>query len=341
MSTTKPHFVTLGMFIIDEFTFSDEDGKPTGQTLPPQIGGGGTYANVGARIWLPAEKLGMIVDRGHDFPEHIQNALQIYGSDMWMFRDNMDRGTTRALNAYRGDHRSFEYLTPRVRITPRDLVGTRLEQPETLHFICSPSRAGDIMAEVHDLRWSPTTIYEPIPDRCIPEELPALVKVLPFITVLSPNAEEALSLLSIPLPPTKPKIDEAAARFLELGIGETGGGSVILRSGGLGAYVATRKLGGRWVDAFWTAANGGTDKIVDVTGAGNSFLGGLSAGLLLAGGDIYEATFYATVSASFIIEQEGLPKLTKFGDAPATEEWNGDSARRRLEELQTRYVSES
>ena len=66
-------FVSLGMFIIDEFSFADEDGKPTGRTLAPQvsssryfdksldadreyctrvqIGGGGTYASIGARIW--------------------------------------------------------------------------------------------------------------------------------------------------------------------------------------------------------------------------------------------------------------------------------------------------
>ncbi len=30
-------FVSLGMFIIDEFTFVDEEGKPTVQTLPPQV----------------------------------------------------------------------------------------------------------------------------------------------------------------------------------------------------------------------------------------------------------------------------------------------------------------
>jgi len=29
-------FVTFGMFIIDEFTFADEQGKPTEQMVPPQ-----------------------------------------------------------------------------------------------------------------------------------------------------------------------------------------------------------------------------------------------------------------------------------------------------------------
>jgi hypothetical protein len=35
-STTTPHFVTLGMFIIDDFSFADEHGNPTGKVVDPQ-----------------------------------------------------------------------------------------------------------------------------------------------------------------------------------------------------------------------------------------------------------------------------------------------------------------
>jgi len=329
------HLVTLGMFIIDEFSFMDDNGQATGETRPPQIGGGGTYASIGARIWLPAHRLGMIIDRGNDFPPSIQTKLDSYGSDMWLFRDRSDIGTTRAMNSYKGDHRSFDYLTPRIRITSRDLTKTELAETSTLHFICSPSRAASILSEVREIDgWHPTTIYEPIPDRCIPEELPALIHVLPSIAVLSPNAEEALSLLSMPRPPTKQLIELAASKFLDMGVGKAGAGCVIVRSGAMGAYVATRVKGGQWVDAFWNNIT----KIIDVTGAGNSFLGGLAAGLLLADGDVYEATFYATVSAGFTIEQEGLPNLSVTTTAGNLgEEWNGDSPQRRLKELRTRH----
>jgi sugar/nucleoside kinase (ribokinase family) len=152
---------------------------------------------------------------------------------------------------------------------------------------------------------------------------------------LSPNAEEALSLLSLPLVPTKELVEQAANKFLDIGVGEGGVGCVIIRSGAMGAYVATRAKGGQWIDAFWVDR---PEKVVDVTGAGNSFLGGLAAGLLLAKGDVYEAMYYATVSAGFTIEQQGLPNLsskTLAGDL--VEEWNGDSAERRLEELRNRH----
>jgi len=230
---------------------------------------------------------------------------------------------------------SFGYLTPRIRITPGDLTNTKLARPTTLHFICSPSRAVNILSEVRDIEgWHPTAIYEPIPDRCVPEELPALIRVLPSVAVLSPNAEEALSLLSMHSPPTQQLVELAASKFLDMGVGKAGAGCVIIRSGAMGAYVATRRKGGQWVDAFWNNIT----KIIDVTGAGNSFLGGLAAGLLLADGDVYEAAFYATVSAGFTIEQEGLPNLSvTTAGGNLDEQWNGDSPQRRLEELRTRH----
>jgi hypothetical protein len=124
--------------------------------------------------------------------------------------------------------------------------------------------------------------------------------MLELIILPSPNAEEALSLLSLPLPPQKQTIETAADRFLAYNIGG-GSGWIIIRSGGMGAYIKNQKTVGQWINAFWTPED--QDKIVDVTGlydtiiigngyyghlgAGNSFLGGLAAGLHLTG-DVVE-----------------------------------------------------
>jgi hypothetical protein len=70
-----------------------------------QIGGGGTYAAIGARAFLPDYQIAMLVDRGNDFPEQVQNKLDSYGQNMWIFRNQPDRGTTRALNLYHGERR--------------------------------------------------------------------------------------------------------------------------------------------------------------------------------------------------------------------------------------------
>ena len=84
----------------------------------------------------------------------------------------------------------------------------------------------------------------------------------------SPNAEEALALLSIPLPVTQAKVEEAAAKFLDYGVGDGGKGSVVIRSGASGAYVASRTTEGRWVEAFWVPND--LRHVVDVTGTGGS-----------------------------------------------------------------------
>lgn len=47
----------------------------------------------------------MIVDKGNDFPRHVQESLDAYGNDMWLYRDDPQRITTRALNMYRGELR--------------------------------------------------------------------------------------------------------------------------------------------------------------------------------------------------------------------------------------------
>jgi len=154
--------------------------------------------------------------------------------------------------------------------------------------------------------------------------------------VLSPNAEEALGLLSLPLPPTKPLIEQACKTFLDFGVGAGGAGWVIIRCGEVGAFIACRSQPGKWIDPYWRT----DEHVVDATGAGNSFLGGLAAGLALKDGDVYEAALFATVSASYTIEQLGLPRITRPSSDVLNEEWNGDSPWSRLQELKARHAKD-
>ncbi|KAG8777206.1 hypothetical protein FRC15_011473 [Serendipita sp. 397] len=316
------------MFIMDRFEYLDEDGNPTERQAEEQIGGGGTYAAIGARLFLPDEQVAMIVDRGHDFKPYVQTTLNMYGKDMWVFRDHKDRETTRALNLYRGDHRGFEYITPRLRITPKDYA--LHQRGRYLHFICSPKRAKEIMTEVKEIPdWDPVTIFEPIPDRCVPNELPALRDILPAINILSPNAGEACNLLSIAYQdePDKATVEQAADILYGFGVGPRGEGSIVIRSGALGAYIKNSQSTGQWIDAYYTVAD--TGKVIDVTGAGNAFLGGLAAGLSKHNDDVLPAAVYGTVAASFVIEQHGLPSFVNG-------HWNDDDPEKRVQEVQAR-----
>lgn len=58
--------------------------------------------------------------------------------------------------------------------------------------------------------------------------------------------------------------------------------AVVVRAGERGAFTLSPQWTG-WVPAFWRA--GEEKHIVDVTGGGNAFLGGLIAGLFLSQGD--------------------------------------------------------
>ncbi|KDN37795.1 hypothetical protein RSAG8_09950, partial [Rhizoctonia solani AG-8 WAC10335] len=258
------HFVSLGLFILDEFEFLDVTGQPTGKTLPTQF-------------------------------------IEIHS----------------------------------------DLPGTPLESPRQIHFVCSPTRARQIMddADTYGSKdWKPFTIYEPIPFRCVPEELPALREILHRIDILSPNAEEALGLLSIDKAGVDDPsvIEHAAAQFLSFGIGKDASGHVIIRCGAMGAYGATLEAGivkGWWTPAYWRSEDKGA--VVDVTGAGNAFLGGLSAGLYLSSGNVREAMLYATVSAGYTIQQLGLPRV-EYKGPERVELWNGDRPEERFALLKSR-----
>lgn len=90
----------------------------------------------------------------------------------------------------------------------------------------------------------------------------------------------------------------------------------------------------RWIPAYWTKADADAGKVVDPTGGGNTFLGGLAVALA-RGHSIPEAACWGSAAASFAIEQVGVPALGR--DATTGEEtWNGARVRDRLEELRDR-----
>lgn len=327
-------FSTLGMFIIDEFQFPSDKAQ-----IPDQVGGGGTYATIGARMHLPPEKVKMIVDRGSDFPPAIGEQLDSYGKDCWIYRDDASRLTTKARATYNGETRGFQYLSPRKKISPRDLHQAGLPPPGYLHFVVAPTRALEIIEELDRLGWSDSVklIYEPIPFMCIPSEMESLRKVLPRLEVFSPNHEEAGTFFNLRLEEEiegdytnvydntdghnfeavkaedkRSKIEELAQRFLDEGAAK----HVVIRSGKMGCFVKTRDgfgtpstSAGTWLPAYYQPDTV-EGKVVDVTGAGNAFLGGLIAGLSLEDGNIEQACLYGSVSSSYTIEQYGLPSLT-------------------------------
>ncbi|KAK8105861.1 uncharacterized protein PG998_003667 [Apiospora kogelbergensis] len=87
----------------------------------------------------------------------------------------------------------------------------------------------------------------------------------------------------------------------------------------------------RWVPAYHTDK----EKVVDPTGGGNTFLGGLAVALARGKG-LEEAAAWGSVAASFAIEQVGPPILGK--DDVGDETWNGVRVDDRFEDFKTRLA---
>lgn len=85
----------------------------------------------------------------------------------------------------------------------------------------------------------------------------------------------------------------------------------------------------KWIPAFHTDK----EKVIDPTGGGNTFLGGLAVGLA-RGKSLEEAAIWGSIAASYAIEQVGPPMVEKSEDG--VERWNGVSVDQRLEEFQAR-----
>lgn len=122
-------------------------------------------------------------------------------------------------------------------------------------------------------------------------------------------------------------VEEHAQRFLDQGIGSEGNGAIVVRCGAVGCVVLSRAAR-RWLPACHTDSS----KVVDPTGGGNGFLGGLSVGLVRTNFDVVEAARWGSVAASYTIEQTGMPQL----ETSESERWNGTNVLSRLAEYQAR-----
>ena len=196
-----------------------------------------------------------------------------------------------------------------------------------IHCMCTPSELVSNVDKLLRLRLEaglrrPKVIWEPLPASCTWGLLPECIAAMKEVDVFSPNHLELLSLFDLPRNKfLRSTIENIAHRCLQNGVGQKGNGVVVVRCGELGCMLASRN--GEFV---WKAPYH-REEVVDTTGAGNAFLGGLVKGHHERS-DWAEALDYGAVAASFTIEQYGPPKLQRQGEDE--ERWNGESPRARL-----------
>ena len=122
----------------------------------------------------------------------------------------------------------------------------------------------------------------------MPAELPSTIHLAPHLAIISPNILELQSLLSIEpsTHTTHEEVLKAAQVFHDLiSAQNTTVPAIIVRAGRLGSYTLSTKCSG-WVPPYFNTHE--QERVVDPTGGGNGFLGGLCAGLLISEGDMKE-----------------------------------------------------
>jgi sugar/nucleoside kinase (ribokinase family) len=283
-----PEYVTFSNLIIDDIVLSD------GRSFMNTLGGAGTHALIGMRLW--SDRLGMIATIGKDFGIQHRSLLEDLGVDLHGLIEREGYRTARAWQLFEPDERrieifrtseeEFDRAKPQFADIPADYLAAR-----GIHI--QSGTLAELIELAGQLRAANPAVclaWEPSPTQLT--ESPADVQaVLRQIDLFSPDLGEGRAMTG----------EQAPERILDTFVG-WGGRLVALRMGAQGSLVATAD-GARYRIPAVPAT------IVDVTGAGNAYCGGFLVGLG-QGLDAVEAAARGAVSASFALEQFGVPAFS-------------------------------
>jgi sugar/nucleoside kinase (ribokinase family) len=302
-----PEYVTFSNLIIDDIVLSD------GRSFMNTLGGAGTHALVGMRVW--SERPGLIASVGADFDIQHRALLEGLGADLRGLIEREGYKTARAWQLFEPDERrievfrtseeDFERAKPQFVDIPADYLAARgfHIQSGTL------AELADLAARLRAANPRVCLAWEPSPTQLVGS--PADVRaVLSQVDLFSPDLGEGQILTG----------EQGPERIIDR-LASWGGMLVALRMGAQGSLVAT-------ADGARYRAPAVPATVVDVTGAGNAYCGGFLVGLG-SGLGVAEAAARAAVSASFALEQFGVPLFTaeKHAEAQRRLAW----ARARIE----------
>lgn len=283
--------------ILDDIVF------PDGRTSMGVLGGGGTQTAIGMRIWSPS--VGLAAGISGSDREHIID---------WLRENRIDQGGIRISDL--PTPRAWQLLEENGRRTQiwrvtGDVIRAQLsrsidklpsnyQRATGFHFGIHPDsfeHSGDIEF-IRDLRRQGTIVsiesYKPAASIPRPD---ALFKMLSSADIFSANQEEAQSLVGEGDPL------EQARRLAQAGGNKPTDRVIAIRLGVSGSLVLDVSTSESFhIPAFPT-------QVVDPIGAGNAYCGGFLAGWI-NNKDLRLAGIWGAVSASFMVEQVGIPKLT-------------------------------
>lgn len=272
--------VGIGAVFIDDIVL------PNGVTYMARLGGGVVHALMGAALW--GEKPGIVATVGQDLPEDSAKILQNNFDTRGLY--TLPIPQIRAWQLFEEDGTRRELY--RVKDTVPFIRGA---QPEHFTPAYSDCRGFYLTQGFEGIRaWRKLLegfiLWEPLQQVMLPENRDTLRNTLQThrIDLISPNLVEAQAIYDLAAP------DDLVNAMLG-----DGAQQVALRMGEKGSLVADRDGRRTLIPAIKVP------QIVDQTGAGNTYCGGLLWGLL-TGKSLLHAAAIGTVSASFCIEQVGV-----------------------------------
>ncbi len=272
------------------------------------LGGSGTHAVMGMRIWHGGP-FGLIAYIGDDLPVSMRRDLERLAIDPSGVISRSGIPTPRAWQLYEQDgFRNEVFRTSRDEM--RDQRVQIEEFPQAMrtakgYHIQSAHNIHETIRLVRKLReYNPATciVYEPV-DAFLRLPQADWSPLLRLCDVFLPNWAEAHCL-------TGRKSSLEMAQILQ----EWGARNVVIRMGDKGVRVLAEDAGTWCVPAIPVS-------VVDVTGAGNSFCGGMLTGMGERLG-LLAASLRGVVSASFTIEQFGVPTSFAEVDHKALNRYN-------------------
>ena len=288
----------MSLLVVGSLAFDDIE-TPAGARLDV-LGGSATYFSLAASVFSPVRMVGPV---GEDFPMNVAGGWCERGIDPAGIEVVKGGKTFRWSGRYQGEMNSAETLRVELNVlsTFQPKVPAAFRDSEFLFLANThPATQRSVLAQVE----RPRFVLADTMNLWIETERPALLALLREVDGLLVNDEEARMLSG-----TRNLI-AAGKRILELGPR-----IVIVKKGEHGSFLFS-------AERLFALPAYPTDRVVDPTGAGDTFAGGLMGSLARSGdptvANIRQGMVHGTVTASFTVESFGTEAIAAM-DAAAEE----------------------